>query len=231
MSDEQACLVAHNILNSLGLAPPAPVSFPPAYAPATIHCGTANLANTAPLPPKVLAALVLQLRAGSRSLLVTDAVSAEVRATVKPTYAVSMVDTRELSHHDLEDIVMNLRKQSEDDDRVFVFDEHIASMAEESDENDRLLVSDEHIAPMADHIEGEAYWRDHYEFNNAYDEEDALWLSAMAGIVSTVDETELTASVTKPVTLPGVPSITRDNIKQSGAGSIVRLSVSALRAC
>ena len=57
-----------------------------AYAPAAAHCGTANLANTAPLPPEVLAALVSQLRAGSRSLLVTDAVSAEVQATVKRAY-------------------------------------------------------------------------------------------------------------------------------------------------
>ena len=59
-----------------------------------------------------------------------------------------MADTRELSHQDLEDIVVSMRKQSEDDDRVFVFDEHIAPMAEESDEDDRVLMIDEHIAPM-----------------------------------------------------------------------------------
>ena len=86
---------------------------------------------------------------------------------------------------------------------------------------------------MADRVEGEAYWRDHYEFNNAYDDEDSLWLSAMAGIGSTIDEAELTASVTKPITLSGVRilSTTRDDVEQSGAGSIGRLSVSALRAC
>ena len=147
----------------------------------------------------------------------TDAVSAEVLATVKPAYAVSMADTREMSHQDLEDSVLNLRKQSEDDDRVFVFDEHIASMAEDSAEDDRLLVIDEHIAPMADRVEGEAYWCDHYVFNNAYDDEDTLWLSAMTDVVSTVDETELTASVTKPITLPGVLSVrstTRIDVRQ-----------------
>ena len=126
VSEEQACLVAHNILNSLGSGSPAPASSPPAYAPATDHCSTVNmanlnasLANTAPLPPEVLAAaaFVSQLRAGSRTLLVmsdTDCqtVPAEdlVQASVKPAYAASMVDTSALSHKELEDIVVNMRR-------------------------------------------------------------------------------------------------------------------------
>ena len=41
----------------------------------------------------------------------------------KPSYASSMSDTSGLSHDDLEDIVMNLRKQSMDDDQASVSDE------------------------------------------------------------------------------------------------------------
>ena len=131
MSEEQACLVAQKILNSLDSSPPAPASPPPAYAPAPAHCGVANLANTAPLPPEVLAALVSQLRSGSRLLLIrsVDALSTEVSVNAKPAYAESMSDTRELSHRDLEDIVVNLRKQSEDDDQGFMVDEHMASIS------------------------------------------------------------------------------------------------------
>ena len=66
MSEEQACLIAQNILNSLDSLPPAPACSPPAYASAPALCVT----NTAPLSPQVLVALVSQLRTGSKSLLV-----------------------------------------------------------------------------------------------------------------------------------------------------------------
>ena len=203
MSEEQACVVAQNILNSLGSSPPAPASPPPAYAPAPAHCGTANLANTDPLPPEVLAALVSQLRSGSRSLLVIDALSTEVPVTANTAYAAlaeSMSDTRELSHRDLEDIVVNLRKQSENDDQGFV-DEHIASISDESDyesdETDQVLGVNEHIEPMAN-----PYWRGSYEYSGSCDDEYSGWLSAMAGIVSAVGETELPSSA-----LPNVSAL------------------------
>ena len=66
MSEEQACLIAQNILNSLDSSSPVPASSPPAYAAASALCVT----NTAPLSPQVLAALVSQLRTGAKSLLV-----------------------------------------------------------------------------------------------------------------------------------------------------------------
>ena len=125
MSEEQAFLVAQNIRNSLDSSPPAPASSPPAYAPAPAHgrCGVANLANTAPHPP---AARVLQPGSGSKLLLIrsVDALSTEVSVIAKPAYAESMSDTRQLSHQDLEGIVVNLRKWSEDDDQGFMADEH-----------------------------------------------------------------------------------------------------------
>ena len=160
MSEEHACLVAQNILNSLDYSPPAPASSPHAYAPAPVHCGVANLANTALVPPEVLAALVSQLlsqlRSWSRSLLIrsVDVFLTEVSVDAKPAYAESMSDTRELTHRDLEDIVVNLRKQSEDNDQRFMADEYIASISDESDyesdETDQLLAVDEHIVPMAE---------------------------------------------------------------------------------
>ena len=47
----------------------------------------------------------------------------------------------------------------------------------ESDETDQVLVVDEHIVPMAN-----PYWRGDYEFSDSYDDEDSLWLSAMAAV-------------------------------------------------
>ena len=136
-----------------------------------------NLANAARQPPKVLATLVPQLCSGSKSLLIrsVDALSTEVSANAKPAYAESMSDPRELSHRDLEDIVVNLRKQSEDDDQGFMVDEHnaMASISDESesdyesDETNQVLVVDEHIVPMAN-----PYWRGDYEFSDSYDDED-----------------------------------------------------------
>ena len=66
MSEDQACLIAQNILNSLDSSPPAPASSLPAYAEAPALCVT----NTVPLSPQVLAALVSHLRTGSKSLLI-----------------------------------------------------------------------------------------------------------------------------------------------------------------
>ena len=60
------CLIVQNILNSLDSSPPAPAHSPLAYAAAPALCVT----NTSPLSPQVLAALVAQLRTGSKSLLV-----------------------------------------------------------------------------------------------------------------------------------------------------------------
>ena len=105
-----------------------------------------------------------------------DALSTEVKVNAKPAYAESMSDTKELSHWDLEDIVVNLRKQSEDDDQGFMVDEHnaMASISDESvyesDKTDQVLaiVVDEHIVAMAD-----PYWRGDYEFNDSHDDEDS----------------------------------------------------------
>ena len=160
MSEEEACLVAQNILNSLDSSPPDPSSSPHAYASAPAHCGVANLTNIAPLSPQVLAALVSQLRTGSKSLLIwsvevcstevsfeamlirsVEAFSTEVsfeakpRVDDKPAYAESMSDTRELSHRDLGDIVVNLRNQSKNDDQASVSDESDY----ESDDTDQVL--------------------------------------------------------------------------------------------
>ena len=136
--------------------------------------------------------------------------------------AESMSDTRELSHQDLEDIVVSLRKQPEDNDQGFMVDEHMASMSDESDyESDKtgqVLVVAEHIVPMAN-----PHWRGDYEFSDTYDDEDSLWLSAMAGAVSNIGETELPSPVMKPITLP------RDAVEQWGDASICWYSV--LRAC
>ena len=57
MSEEQACLIAQNIFNSLDSSPPEPASSPPAYAAAPALCVT----NTSPLSPQVLAALGVDL--------------------------------------------------------------------------------------------------------------------------------------------------------------------------
>ena len=119
---------------------------------------------------------------------------------------------------------MNLRKQYEDDDKGFMamVDEHMASISDdfdyESDQTDQVLVVDEHIVPMAD-----PYWGGDYEFSNSYDDADSLWLCALAGIVSAIDETELPSPVTKPIALP------RDDVRQWGNASICWYS--ALRAC
>ena len=64
MSEEQACLIAQNILSSMDSSPTAPAPSPPAYGSASALCVT----NTSPLSPQVLAALVSQLRSGSTSL-------------------------------------------------------------------------------------------------------------------------------------------------------------------
>ena len=69
-----------------------------------------------------------------------------------------MSDTRELSHHDLEDDVMNLRKQSKNDDQASVSDESDY----ESDDTDQVLAVDDHIVPVA-----EPYWCADYEFSNS----------------------------------------------------------------
>ena len=74
-----------------------------------------------------------------------------------------------------------------------------------------MLVVDEHIVPMAN-----PYCRGDYEFSDSYDDEDSLWLSTMAGVVSNIDisETELPSPVTKPITLPC------DELEQWGDASI-----------
>ena len=74
-----------------------------------------------------------------------------------------MSDTSGLSHDDLEDIVMNLRKQSMDDDQGSVSDE---SDYYESDDADRVLSLGDHILPVA-----EPYWCADYEFSNLHDDE------------------------------------------------------------
>ena len=75
-----------------------------------------------------------------------------------------MSDTRELSHNDLDDIVMSLQRQSANDDQASVSDES----AYESDDTGQVLAVDEHnvIFPMA-----EPYWCVDYEFefSNLYD--------------------------------------------------------------
>ena len=187
------------------------------------HCGVANLTNTAPLSPRVLAALVSQLRTGSKSLLIrtgevcsaeisfeamlirtVEAFSTEVsieakpRVDDKPAYTESMSDTRELSHRGLEDIVVNLRNQSKNDDQASVSDESDY----ESDDTDQVLAVNEHIAPMA-----EPYWCADYEFSNSYDDE--LWLSAMTGVVANLGKPELSSpsSSSSPV-VPVAKTIT-----------------------
>ena len=156
----------------------------------------------------MLAALVSQLRAGSRSLLIrsleafgTQAFSTEVSVDDKPAYAESLSDTRELSRRALEDIVVNLRKQSKNDDQASI---SISDESDyESDETDQVLAVNEHIVPVA-----EPYWRAGHEFSTLYDDEDSLWLSAMAGVVASIGEAKLSppsspvASVSKPITVP-----------------------------
>ena len=57
-----------------------------------------------------MAALVSQLRDGSRSLLaMSDTVSAEVQASLKLAYAAPMADTSALSHEELEKIMVTMR--------------------------------------------------------------------------------------------------------------------------
>ena len=65
MSNEQACLIAQNILSGMDSSY-APASSPPAYGTSP----ALSVTNTSPLSPQVLAALVSQLRSGSTSLLV-----------------------------------------------------------------------------------------------------------------------------------------------------------------
>ena len=65
MSNEQACLIAQNILSGMDSSY-APASPPPAYGTSP----ALSVTNTSPLSPQVLAALVSQLRSGSTSLLV-----------------------------------------------------------------------------------------------------------------------------------------------------------------
>ena len=107
MSEEQACRVAHNILckerchnilNSLGSGFPAPVT-----------------------SPCVLAALVSH-REEPRSLIAMPGiVSAELPASPKSTYAAPMADTsRALSHKELEQIVVNMRRQSGTNNRILM---------------------------------------------------------------------------------------------------------------
>ena len=64
----------------------------------------------------------------------------------------------------------------------------------ESDETDHVFIVDEHIVLMA-----KSYWRGDYEFIDSYDDEDPLWLCAMAGVVSNIGETKLPSPVTKPI--------------------------------
>ena len=118
----------------------------------------------------------------------------------KPSYASSMSDTSGLSHDDLEDIVMNLRKQSRDDDQVSKSDE---SDYDESDDADQVLGVDDHIFPVA-----EPYWCAEHEFSNVHDDElqdeDELWLSAVScAIVADRGDMEL-SPLYKPVSVPAL---------------------------
>ena len=79
----------------------------------------------------------------------------------KPSYANSMSDTSGVSHDDLEIIVMNLRKQSMDDDQGSVSDE---SDYYESDDADQVLSLGDHILPVA-----ESYWCADYKFSNLHE--------------------------------------------------------------
>jgi hypothetical protein len=84
-----------------------------------------------------------------------------------------MSDTSGLSHEDLEDIVMNLRKQSIHNDHVHVVkgSDHYQSM-----EADQALYLGDHIFPVA-----EPYWCANYDFGNLHDDEllskNEWWLS------------------------------------------------------
>ena len=96
--------------------------------------------------------------------------------------------TSGLSHDDLEDIVVNLRKQSMDDDQASVSGE---SGYYESDDADQVLSLGDHILPVA-----EPYWCADNEFINLHDDEllgkDEWWLSAVSwAIVADRGETEL----------------------------------------
>ena len=95
------------------------------------------------------------------------------------SYASSMSDTSGLSHDHLEDIVMNLRKQSRDDDQVSMSDE---SDYDESDDADQVLGVDDHIFPVA-----EPYWCADYEFSNLHNDEllgkNEWWLSAVSSAI------------------------------------------------
>ena len=81
----------------------------------------------------------------------------------KPSYASSMSDTSGLSDDDLEDIVMNLQKQSRDDNQVSKSDE---SDYDESDDADQVLGVDDHIFPV-----DEPYWCAEHEFSDVHDDE------------------------------------------------------------
>ena len=82
-------------------------------------------------------------------------------------YASSMSDTSGLSHEDLEDIVMNLRKQSIHNDQVHVVkgSDYYQSNYQSIEADQALYLSD-HILPVA-----EPYWCADYEFINLHDDE------------------------------------------------------------
>ena len=85
--------------------------------------------------------------------------------------------------------MMNLRKQSKNDDQASMSDESDS----ESDDTDQVLAVDEHIFPVA-----EPYWCADYEFSNSYDDElwdeDELWLSTVSwAIVADRGEIELSS--------------------------------------
>ena len=64
MSNEQACLIAQNILSGMDSSY-APASSPPAHGPPAYGSSPAlSVTSTSPLSPQVLVALLSQLRSG-----------------------------------------------------------------------------------------------------------------------------------------------------------------------